>query len=227
MYGCPLDLDLRSVVAESSPFLIHDTRIRAVSRLSTSIDLSPYWRICAPGDELGDGPPVIIIEPGVGFGLGDHPSTQLCLLALGSFFKTGRPPKRVLDFGSGTGILSIAAAKNGGTVEAVEIDPQANREAAVNARLNGVAGRITFLEALSEPPPTFDLVVANILCPVLLQAAKELCQRLSPRGQMLLSGLTTTDVPSILVRFEPLLRDLEAAVFERGQWRAILFSPKE
>jgi ribosomal protein L11 methylase PrmA len=70
-----------------------------------------------------------------------------------------------------------------------------------------------------------DLVFANIVNPVLLEIGDALCARQSRHGRMTLSGLVATDVPSILARYKPLLAPMGAQVYERGDWRAIVFSP--
>ena len=78
---------------------------------------------------------------------------------------------------------------------------------------------------MSKPARRFDLVMANILSPVLLDHAEALCARQSRDGRMVLSGLVATDVPAILARFKPRLAPMKAETYERGEWRAVVFSP--
>ena len=194
------------------------------------IDVSPHWRVLPPWVEPEvqghvDGVRLIRINPGAGFGLGTHETTQLCLLALGHFLRTGLRPATALDFGSGSGILAIGAALSGARVEAVEINERALENARENATLNHVEQLIEFRTQLTEPVREFDLVFANIVNPVLLEIGKALCARQSRHGRMTLSGLVATDVPSILARYKPLLAPMSAQVYERGDWRAIVFSP--
>ncbi|MFO0727592.1 MAG: 50S ribosomal protein L11 methyltransferase [Myxococcota bacterium] len=191
------------------------------------VDLSPYWRVLpsSPPEPERPGAPILRIAPGQGFGDGSHETTQLCLMAIGYLARTGSRPQRLLDFGAGTGILSIAGALLGARVEAVEIDPRALTEAAENAQLNGVQAAIETRTTLSEPPSSFDLVVANILLPVLLDFAEALAARLSPAGHLVLSGLVATDVPALRARYGPLLPGHAPEIYARGQWRAVVYAP--
>jgi len=194
------------------------------------IDIPPFWRVVAADVDPSkrgpvDGLTLLRIKVGHGFGLGNHETTQLCLLALGHLLRAGPAPRRVLDFGAGSGILAIAAALSGAQVQAVEIDERSIENARENAALNGVQSRIEFLTHLSEPAQPFDLVLANILNRVLLEHAEQLCARQSRAGRMVLSGLFGTDVPGILARYKPLLAPMRPEVYERDEWRAIVFAP--
>jgi ribosomal protein L11 methyltransferase len=194
------------------------------------IDVQPFWRVLAPQNDPGARGPLsnltlLRIKPGRAFGVGTHETTQLCLLGLGHLLRSGAQPQRVLDFGAGSGILAIAAALAGARVEAVEIDEAAIENARENAALNGVESLIDYRTQLSEPPAQFDLVLANILNKVLLEYAEPLCARQSSSGRMILSGLFGTDIPGILARYKPLLPSMKAEIYERGEWRAVMFSP--
>lgn len=169
---------------------------------------------------------MIILAPGRSFGDGAHETTQLCLLAIG-YLTRGAEPDRMIDFGSGNGVLAIAAAGRGWHVEAVEIDPRALDEARHNASLNGVGDRIELRAELSAPPAPHPLVVANILLDVLLAYAHGLTSRVASAGHLVLSGLSGTDVPAILAEYRPRLAGHRPAVFARGQWRAVVFSPAQ
>lgn len=137
----------------------------------------------------------LVIDPGTGFGTGSHPTTRLCLAAIATLVPAA---PRVLDFGSGSGILAIAAALCGASdVTAVEIDQRVHDAIRTNARSNGVADRIALLPSLGSVAGPFDLVVANIVAPVLVAAAGDLVARLRPGGAMVLSGLRDADLPSI------------------------------
>lgn len=165
----------------------------------------------------------IYIEPGTGFGTGLHETTQLCLAELAELSRRGRNLSRVLDFGSGSGILGIAAAVLGaGQVDAVEIDERVHAALHANAVRNGVADRLRV--ATSADPGPYDLVIANIVAPVLVDHAHELCGRVrSPGGQIVLSGLLADDVPAVAERFLPLIGS-RPVVRERGEWRSLSFS---
>lgn len=189
------------------------------------IEIAPHWLVLAPGERAeGRGTP-LVLEPGVGWGSGAHPSTTLCLQALGHLLKTGAPHARVLDFGAGSGILAIGAALHGASVDAVEIDPAALDHARNNARLNGVEAALGHHTELTEPPELFDLVLANILRPVLVAFAPALAARTSRSGHLVLAGLVATDVPFILAAYSPLVAPMRPRIHERGDWRCVVYSP--
>ncbi|AKV03994.1 Ribosomal protein L11 methyltransferase [Labilithrix luteola] len=145
----------------------------------------------------------------------------MCLQALAVF--APRRQFRLFDVGSGSGILSIGAAKLGATTFGVEIDDEANAVARENARLSDVEARTTF--TTSWPEGTFEFVVANILRGILLDLATEIVDRMAPGGTLVLSGLVSTDVPAIIARYSPLLRGRRPEVFERDAWRALVWRP--
>jgi ribosomal protein L11 methyltransferase len=194
------------------------------------VDIASYWKVrrssFEPQEVVAlDGVPLIRIEPGTSFGDGSHETTQLCLQGLGFLAQRGFKPATVLDFGAGSGILTIAAARLRAQVDAVEIDESALASVRRNARLNGVETLIEARTSLSEPAYRYDLILANVVAGVLLDFADRLCRRQSLEGHMLLSGLVSTDVPAIVSAYTPLLAPMRPATYERGEWRAILFSP--
>lgn len=179
--------------------------------------IPPRFRVVTTPDAAPDDR-TIVLEPSRAFGDGRHETTQMCLQALAVFAPRRR--FRMLDVGSGTGILSIGAAKLGGEAIGIEIDADANAVARANARASAVAADVTFSAAW--PDGTFDVVVANILRHVLLDLAPAIVARLAPGGLLVLSGLVSTDVPELIARYG---RDLGARpeVFERGPWRALVW----
>lgn len=185
--------------------------------------IPPWWHICAAGDPEPREGVGIRLEPGVGFGDGTHETTQLCLQAIAALPR--RSPWNLLDFGAGSGILAIAAAKLGATVDAVEIDTDALAHADRNARLNAVADRIHLARTLDGLPGPYDVIVANILRPVLLAFAADLVARLRPDGALVLSGLVSTDVPEIVARYSAALDGRRPTVHARHEWRAVVFWP--
>jgi ribosomal protein L11 methyltransferase len=189
-----------------------------------TITVAPYYRLVPPGTPPSPGPEALVLAPGHGFGDGSHETTQLCLLALGYLLRQA-PRPRVLDFGAGNGVLSLAAARAGSIVEAVELDPGALAEARHNLELNGLTAQVTTRTMLSEAPAPFDLVVANILVDVLVASAEALCVRLAPTGALVLSGLTATCVPQILAAYRERLPGHTPTVYSRGEWRAVVFVP--
>lgn len=190
----------------------------------SGIRVPPFWNIHAPGEPCVETGHDLIIAPGPGFGR-EHETTRLCLQAIAATAPRSGP-WRMLDFGSGSGILSIGAVKLGARVEAVEIDPAAIDHAKNNAERNGVAERIHYAHTLDETGvEAFDVVVANILRPVLIQFASELVSRLRPGGPLILSGLVATDVPEVKSRYSSLLGGRQGQVHSLGEWRAVVFWP--
>jgi ribosomal protein L11 methyltransferase len=129
----------------------------------------------------------------------------------------------MLDFGSGSGILAIGAARCGAVVDAVERDALAAAHGERNARANGVSDRIRHSRALEDTRGAFNFTVANILRSVLLEYASALVSRLEPRSTLVLSGLVSTDMPQVSVRYASLLGDERPEVYERREWRALVW----
>jgi ribosomal protein L11 methyltransferase len=150
----------------------------------------------------------IEIEAALAFGTGHHGTTRGCLLALDSIARQKRRPRNILDIGTGTGVLAIAAAKalrRG--VLASDIDPRAIAVARENARLNGAALLTEFIHATGldahsfrERGP-FDLILANILLGPLLRLAGPMRRFLAPGGQVVISGLLTSHAQAALTAY--------------------------
>jgi len=134
---------------------------------------------------------VVNLDPGMAFGTGTHETTRLCLEALARTFDAPRPPRRVLDVGTGSGILAIAAAALGAErVLACDIEEEACRVATENAAANGVSAKLEITgRPLSQLEDGFDLVLANILAEENIRLAPELVRRLAPAGVLILSGI--------------------------------------
>ena len=141
----------------------------------------PSWSDAAVSDAIE-----IVLDPGMAFGTGLHPTTQQALEALSTL---PLETKSVLDVGTGSGILAIAAAKRGASpVVAVDTDPLAVEAARENADRNGVAIPIGSGSA-ADVPGRFDFVIANIVSAVLQQIAPDLVARLAPRGTLVVCGV--------------------------------------
>lgn len=156
-------------------------------RIGKRLVVKPTWEeFCACGEDV-----VINIDPGMAFGTGTHGTTRLCLDALATLFEQEDLPERVLDVGTGSGILAIAAASLGAKhVLACDIDAEACRTARENAHLNGVESRIEVTDATLESlEGNFQVVLANILAEENVRLAPELVDRLASGGSLILSGI--------------------------------------
>ncbi|NWG16175.1 MAG: 50S ribosomal protein L11 methyltransferase [Chloroflexi bacterium] len=169
-------------------------------RIGRRLLVRPPWA-AAPARE---GDIEIVLDPGMAFGTGTHPTTQLCLEALEDRLPPGA---RVLDLGCGSGILAIAAARLGAaSVLALDIDPIAVEIAGANIAQNGVADTITVqqgsLDSLITSSRRFDLIVVNILAKVIIAMCDQhLGQVVRPGGLALFSGIIedqTDDVEAAL-----------------------------
>lgn len=167
-------------------------------------------RFYVHGSHVAGRPPsatlALHIDAATAFGSGEHATTEGCLLGIGRLNRKRRELRRVLDMGSGSGILAIAAAKIWPTarVAAVDIDAEAARVARLNARLNGVSRRVRaergdgYHAPLARDGAHFDLIIANILARPLIRMAPPLRRRLAPGGIAILSGILNRQAASVL-----------------------------
>lgn len=173
-------------------------------RIGKRLFIRPLW----VDTEMQPDDVVISLDPGMAFGTGTHPTTQLCLQALEDVVQPG---VKALDLGCGSGILAIAAAKLGANnVLALDIDPMSVRVTTENAEQNGVADKITAqtgsLESLITSPRRFDLIVVNILARIIIaMCAEKLGEIVRPGGTALFSGI-----------IEEQAADVEAALRSTG-----------
>lgn len=159
-------------------------------------------RFFVHGSHIKEPPPVsaipLHIDAGAAFGSGEHATTSGCLRALAYVHRVGTPPTRVLDMGTGSGILAIAAAKQWKTAraEAYDLDKISVRVARENTQLNRVARRVRVAHSngycckdIVEHTGKYDIILANILARPLCQMAKYAGNALAPAGVLILSGL--------------------------------------
>ena len=168
-----------------------------------------------------DGRIPVVIRPGQAFGTGHHASTFGALNIVEQLFaKAPRP--RVLDVGTGSGILAIAMRKLGAAhVTAIDLDSIALENAQENARLNGVARAIRFSVApLTSIRGRFDLITGNILSSVLIELAPRLKARLRSGGCLVLGGILAREAAQVAAAYRPELRRLKTRA--DGLWRTLL-----
>jgi ribosomal protein L11 methyltransferase len=169
----------------------------------------------------------IEIEAALAFGTGHHGTTRGCLVLLGHVLKADRP-RRVLDLGTGTGVLAIAAARAlHSRVLASDIDPLSVKVAAENARANGVGPflQVTWGNGFSAPglreKQPFDLILANILANPLRQMATAMSAHLAGGARVILSGLLSPQAPAVIAAYRARGLVLERHIRIEG-WSSLL-----
>ncbi len=153
-------------------------------RLGERMVVKPTWEHW----DAQEGDLIIEIDPGMAFGTGTHETTAMCVGLIEKYYQGGS----LLDVGTGSGILAIAAARLGAKdIVAVDIDPDAVRVAKENVEHNGLSGCVDVRQGdlLKGLDRAFDLAVANILAPVICMLAKPLKKHLNPGGRFLCSGI--------------------------------------
>ncbi|MFN4324558.1 MAG: 50S ribosomal protein L11 methyltransferase [Azonexus sp.] len=158
-------------------------------RISERLWIVPSWHESPDPSAIN-----LVLDPGMAFGTGSHPTTRLCLEWLERNVSAGCS---VLDYGCGSGILAIAAAKLGaGRVAGVDIDPQAVEAAIANAERNGVTA--AFADSAVPVAGEYDIVVANILSNPLRVLAPAICAHVRPGGRLALSGILREQAEEII-----------------------------
>lgn len=176
-------------------------------RFGDRLWIVPDW--CAPPEQARS---VVHLTPGLAFGTGTHPTTALCLEWLAGAELAGM---RVIDYGTGSGILALAAARLGArAVVAVDNDPQALEAVRANAERNGLAIDAVAPDAL--PLDKADIVIANILARPLVLLAEELLSRLRSGGHLVLAGITTAQADVVAAAYAGRARLV--ARCPRGDW---------
>lgn len=170
-------------------------------RVSRNIVIKPTWERFSPTDrEI-----VIEIDPGMAFGTGQHPSTRMCLEAIDEILlrEESVGSWRILDVGTGTGILGIACAKLGaGRVLCIDNDEQATAIALENVRINRVEERVTITcREIAELTDPFHLIVANLTAKILIELYPHLVRLARPGSYLVISGIMEQNRPEIEAHF--------------------------
>jgi ribosomal protein L11 methyltransferase len=190
-------------------------------RITDRIVVKPTWTEWEPEP----GQIVLGLDPQMAFGTGEHATTRGCLRLLDAAVRMG---DRVLDVGSGSGILSIAAVRLGASeVVAIENDPDANLNAGDNLRVNGVHRGVTIVEADADPHllrelGPFDLIVANILSGVILPLLPTFRAVLRPDGRLIVSGILRPERTVVTFEAERCGFEIRCVDEEEEWWSALL-----
>jgi ribosomal protein L11 methyltransferase len=190
-------------------------------RIGKRLVIKPTWEEYRelPGDL------VIQIDPGMAFGTGAHPTTRMCLESLERIcfdVSGGKLPDPVLDVGTGSGVLSIAAALLGATrITAIDIDPDAIRVTQENLELNQAEKTVTAsTSSLADLEGEYGVVVANILAEELVRLSSQLTAKVLPGGWLILSGILTEKAEFVRAGFPGL--DLVESPCE-AEWSCLTF----
>lgn len=189
-----------------------------VQRIGKRLVVKPSWRDYQPEpDDV-----VLELDPGMAFGTGLHPTTQMCLKACERLVRDGM---RVLDVGTGSGILAIAAIKLGAaSVTALDVDGVAVKVATENVAINGLEPSIEVKQGSvgpATPEAAYDLVLANIIASVIVDLAPSFKNALAPEGILVVSGIihereewVRQTLESVGLRIDETMTD--------GDWRAMV-----
>ena len=180
-------------------------------QISPRLWIVPSWHAAPDPNAI-----VLVLDPGLAFGTGSHPTTRLCLQWLDRSLPQNAS---VLDYGCGSGILAIAAKKLGaGTVAGVDIDPQAVQAARDNAVANAAEAAFYLPDGL--PEAQYAVVIANILSNPLKVLAPLLAARVQPHGQIVLSGILAEQAEDMRALYGAWF-DMQPAIREEG-WACLV-----
>jgi ribosomal protein L11 methyltransferase len=199
--------------------------------VASGLWIVPTWCVDGEGSDSAPwtalGAKQLILEPGLAFGTGDHPTTRLCLRWLQKLSENGALKGcSVMDYGTGSGVLAVAALLLGAQrAVGTDVEPLAVRSADQNAALNGVGGAFTALRCgadlaapepleeagMPEPDRKFSVVVANILRGPLLELAPRLAGYAAPGAALGLSGILESQAPVVIEAYTPWFEGFEMA----------------
>ena len=176
--------------------------------------VAPPWDM--PADDVDA--TVVVIEPSMGFGTGHHATTRMCLRLLSNIDVSDLS---VLDLGTGSGVLTMAAALSGARrVLGIDVDGDAIQSAETSARMNTLPDTIEFQvsDFRSSPPAAADVVLANLTGGMLASSGSQIAALVKPGGQMILSGFDHTEVDGVLAAFPGFV---EATRLTEDNWIAL------
>lgn len=182
----------------------YDINFKEIWGLETSVQkIGDKFLIISENEEFDSRPDQFVIklpkveDTNMTFGTGNHPTTQTILCLLNTYLQK---EAKVLDIGTGSGILTVAAAKLGAKrIFATDINPIAVETAKVTAKLNNISEKVEFrvgdIEVIED---TYELVLANLFPKIIISLANDLAKKVSPNGIILLSGLVSARIPQII-----------------------------
>lgn len=211
--GVPIEVSLEADEDWMAVFRSQHSRVV----ISDRIAVRPRW--CAPenGKE-------IVLDPGLAFGTGTHATTSMCLTLMDRHIGSP-PPSRLLDVGTGTGILAIAAAFLGvGEILAVDVDPVSIRVARENIKANGVEKSVTVVEgSIDRAEGAYDMITANLYSSLLTSMADPLSRALAPGGMLIATGIMEGEKEEVMDAFLISGLNCDDILYE-DVWIAALFT---
>jgi ribosomal protein L11 methyltransferase len=192
-------------------------------QIGGSLLIKPSWSKRCPRKRQA----VVVLDPGLSFGTGQHPTTAFCLEQLVGF-RRKEQSQSFLDLGTGSGILAIAAAKlDYAPVHAIDFDPEAIRVASANARQNGVLKQLELSrQDLTKLPVSsrrkYDLICANLISNLLLAEGPRLLNRLQKNGRLVLAGILKPEFAVVRTAYEKMGLRLVAHRIE-NEWQSGAF----
>ena len=188
-------------------------------RVSDRLTIRPTWCEPAPGRE-------IILDPGLAFGTGSHPTTRMCLALLDSIVDDP-PPGRMFDLGTGSGILALAGAHLGiKEILAADIDPVAVKVTLENVQINDAGSSIQVIEGgVERAEGLYDIIAANISASLLERMAPLISQHIQPGGHLILSGILEDELAGVLEAFSACGLEKVKVLTEKVWIAALLVTP--